>query len=110
MLTNGYDEEKAELTAKKAALEQALGAAQSRKDNTGKFLKLVRSYTDVRELNYEILHEFIDRIIIHATDKETNTRTIEILYTFVGQVQGGEPVRKSQYAKKLGGRADSIVI
>ncbi|MCL2495656.1 MAG: DUF4368 domain-containing protein [Oscillospiraceae bacterium] len=110
MLTSGYDEEKAELTQRKAALEQALSTAQSRKDNTGKFLKLVRNYTEVRELNYEVLHEFIDRVVIHATDKETKTRTIEILYSFVGQVQGGDPVRKSQYAKKLGGRAESIVI
>jgi len=110
MLTSGYDEETAALASKKAALEQALSTAQSRKVNTNKFLKLVRNYSDVQELSYENLHDFIDRIIIHATDKETKTRTIEILYSFVGQVQGGEPVRKTQYARKLGGRAESIVI
>jgi len=49
MLTSGYDEEKADLTARAAALEQALGAAQKRKTNTGKFLKLVRAYTDLQE-------------------------------------------------------------
>ena len=29
---------------------------------------------------------FIDRILIHELDRETNTRKIEIHYSFVGQV------------------------
>jgi hypothetical protein len=100
MLSSGYDTETATLATRIAALEQALSAAQSRKVNTGKFLKLVRNYTDIQELTYENLHELIDRINIHAADKETTTRTIEILYSFVGQVQGGEPIRSEQYARK----------
>ena len=35
---------------------------------------------------YENVHEFIDRILIHELDRETNTRKIEIHYSFVGQV------------------------
>ena len=103
MLTSGYDEEKTSLSARAAALEQVLSAAQSRKADAGKFLQLVRRYTDVQELSYENLHDFIDRINIHATDKATKTRTVEILYSFVGQVQGGEAVRTEYYARKLGG-------
>ena len=37
-------------------------------------------------LTYENVHEFIDRILIHELDRETNTRKIEIHYSFVGQV------------------------
>ena len=110
MLTAGFEEERTALAAQVTALEQELGAAQSRKTNTGKFLKLVRNYTDVRELTYENLHEFIDRIHIHATDKAAKTRTIEILYNFVGLVQSGETVRTEQYARKLGGTVESIVV
>jgi len=85
-LAAGFEDEKTALATRAAALEQALGAAQSRKVNAGKFLKLVRRYTDIQELTYENLHEFIDRIHIHATDKEAKTRRIEIFYSFVGQV------------------------
>jgi len=92
ILTTGFDEEKEALTARVTALEQELDAAQKRTVNTGKFLKLVRNYTDVRELSYETLHEFIDRVIIHATNKATKTRTVEIFYSFVGQVRTDEPI------------------
>jgi len=109
-LAAGFEDEKAALAVRASALEQALGAAQSRKINTGKFLQLVRRYTDLRELTYENLHDFIDRIVIHATDKETKTRRIEIFYSFVGQVQGGESVRTEQYARRLGGVVESIAI
>ena len=107
-LAAGFEDEKAALTARTAVLEQELSAAQSRKTNTGKFLKLVRRYIGVQDLTYENLHEFIDRINIHATDKETRTRKIEILYSFVGQVRGGAQVRKEQYASRLGGIIESI--
>jgi hypothetical protein len=55
------------------------------------------------------LHDFNDRINIHAADKEPKTRTIEILYNFVGQVQGGEPVRREQTVRKWGGAVESVV-
>ena len=46
----------------------------------------VGKYSDIQELTYENVHEFIDRILIHELDRETNTRKIEIHYSFVGQV------------------------
>lgn len=39
-----------------------------------RFVALVRRYTAIEELTYENVHEFIDRILIHELDKETNTR------------------------------------
>ena len=35
---------------------------------------------------YSLKSVFIDRILIHELDRETNTRKIEIHYSFVGQV------------------------
>lgn len=43
-----------------------------------------RKYTEISELTYENTHEFIDRILIYETDKETQTRRIDIYYSFVG--------------------------
>jgi len=95
LLTSGYEEEKAALTEKIAVLEREVSMATDRKANVNRFLKIVRAYTDVQELTYENLHELIDRILIHELDKETYTRKIEILYSFVGQVKGGEQVRRT---------------
>ena len=43
-----------------------------------------------RVLSYEIVHEFIDHILVYELDKDTNTRKVEIYYSFVGQVHTGE--------------------
>ena len=57
---------------------------------TGRLVQIVRKYTDVRELTYEIVCAFIARILVYELDKDTNTRKIEMYYRFVGQVDTGE--------------------
>ena len=57
-----------------------------RKRDISRFIQIVGKYSDIQELTYENVHEFIDRILIHELDRETNTRKIEIHYSFVGQV------------------------
>ena len=85
-LTSGYDEEKKTLTRRIAELTQELDTAAERSADVKRFVTLVRKYTAIEELTYENVHEFIDRILIHELDKETNTRKIEIFYSFVGRV------------------------
>ncbi len=53
------------------------------------FLQIVRKYSDIEELTTELLHEFIDKIIVHHKEKvfgETIQR-VEIYYKMIGQVQ-----------------------
>ena len=70
----------------------------------------MRAYTDVQELTYENLHEFIDRILIHELDRETNTRVIRIFYSFVGQVEGGERVQRTHRYRQGMVDIDSIAM
>jgi len=110
MLRSGYDEEKAALMEKIAGLEQEISIATDRRANADRFLKIVRAYTDVKELTYENLHEFIDRILIHELDRETNARKIEILYSFVGSISVGEQVRKTHRYRQGKVDIDSIAM
>ena len=73
-LTSGYDEEKKTLTRRIAELSQEIDNATERSADVKRFVALVRKYTAITELTYENVHEFIDRILIHELDKETNTR------------------------------------
>lgn len=52
------------------------------------FLKLVKSYTDPNELTPSILHELVEKIIVHAPDKSTGHRTqqIDFYCRFVGEI------------------------
>ena len=101
MLTSGYDGEKTALTERVTQLENDITATAERKRDVSRFIKLVGRYSDIQELNYEVVHDFIDRILIHDLDRETGTRKIEILYSFVGRVDSGdEPIANVSRIRK----------
>ena len=54
--------------------------------NVDRFLAVVKKYTNLTELTPEILHEFIDKILVHAPDKSSGRRLqeIEIIYNHIG--------------------------
>ena len=89
-LTSGYEDEKKTLTQRIMELRKEISTAAERGADVKRFIALVRRYTAIDELTYENVHEFIDRILVHELDKETNTRKIEIFYSFVGKVDSGE--------------------
>lgn len=48
-------------------------------------LSLVRIYTEIEELSPTILHEFIEKIVVHAPDKSSGKRKqkVEIFYNAI---------------------------
>ena len=48
------------------------------------FIKVVQKYEHITELTPEIMHELIEKIVIHAPDKRSGHRTqqIDISYRF----------------------------
>lgn len=110
-LTSGYDEEKETLTRRIAELSQEIDKVTERSVDVRKFVAIVRKYTAIQELTYENVHEFIDRILIHELDKETNTRKIEIMYSFVGRVEtGDQPTESISYFRQIGANVKSYAI
>ena len=60
---------------------------------------------------YEIVHEFIDRILVYELDKDTNTRKVEIYYSFVGQVDTGEAHTESvSFFRQIGADVKSYAV
>lgn len=110
-MVSGYDDEKAALVEKIRELEKDLSTVTERRDDVSRFVQIVRKYTDVQELTYEIVHEFIDRILIYELDKDTNTRKIEIYYSFVGQVDSGEtPTESISFFRQIGADVKSYAV
>jgi len=83
MLTSGYEREKQNLTDRVATLEKQAEKTLNHKPEENKFMQIIEKYSDLQELTYENIHEFIDRIMIHEFDPKTNTRKIEVEYGFV---------------------------
>ena len=110
-MVSGYDDEKAALVEKIRGLEKEVSTVTERRDDVGRFVQIVRKYTDVQELSYEIVHEFIDRILVYELDKDTNTRKIEIYYSFVGQVDTGEAHTESvSFFRQIGADVKSYTV
>lgn len=110
-LTSGYEDEKRELTKRAAALKKEIDTAAERSADVKRFVALVRRYTEISELTYENVHEFIDRILVYELDKDTNTRKIEIFYSFVGKVDSGEqPTENVSYFRQIGADVKSVVV
>ena len=52
------------------------------------FLKIVKKYTEPTELTPLLVHEFVDKIIVHAPDKSSGHRVqqIDVHYNFIGEI------------------------
>ena len=110
-LTSGYDDEKKTLTRRITELTEQINAANERNTDVKRFVALVRKYTEINELTYENVHEFIDRILIHELDRENNTRKIEIFYSFVGKIESGdEPTESVSYFRQIGADVKSYAV
>lgn len=110
-MVSGYDDEKAALVEKIRGLEKEVSTVTERRDDVGRFVQIVRKYTDVQELSYEIIHEFIDHILVYELDKDTNTRKVEIYYSFVGQVDTGEAHTESvSFFRQIGADVKSYAV
>lgn len=85
-LSQGYEAEQKDLQSEIEALRMELSQEEQQSVNVKSFLSTVKKYTEIPELTSEIMHEFIDRIIVHEADKSSGKRIqeIEIIYNHIG--------------------------
>lgn len=88
-LTSDFDREKSELENKAVELKKKIDVPADRSHNAEKFAALCRKHAGLSELNFENVHELVDRILIHEID-ETNVRKIEIYFAYVGKVPNND--------------------
>ena len=87
-LSLSYEQEQTELNGKVSALKQELLRAKEQSDNTDKFIRIVRKYTEITELTPEIVREFVHKVVVHQAEKMDGKRTqkIELYFNYVGQI------------------------
>lgn len=91
-MSRAYEQEQAALTLRVDALRKELSVAKEQSDNTERFMRLVRKYTEITELTPEIVRTFIEKIIVHEKEKVNgkNRQTVEIIYNCVGVIPYSE--------------------
>ena len=108
-LSAGFEDEKNALLPRIVELKGIISAVTERSTDIKRFLAITRRYTEINELTYENVHDLIDRILIHDLDKETNTRKIEIFYSFVGKVDSGDsPIENVSYSRQASAQVVSL--
>lgn len=85
-LSKGYDTEQSDLQKEMAELQGHIQQEEKQSVNVDRFLSIVKKYTHLTELTPEILHEFVDKVLVHAPDKSSGRRLqeIEIIYNHIG--------------------------
>lgn len=81
-----YDEEQAELEASIAEWQEQLASWNADTLKTDRFIELVSRYTDFSELTTPMLHEFIEKVVVHEGEGRGNSRRqrIDIYLNFIG--------------------------
>lgn len=87
-MADNYEAEQEKLKLAISELSSTLNEQQKQSDNGKRFLNIVKRYTQITELTTEILHEFIDKILVYAPDKSSGRRVVrvDIYYNFVGAI------------------------
>jgi len=89
-LSHDYEKEQKQFTADLVELESSVKSSQLIMRETKDFVHLVKKYTDINELSYDLLREFIDKIVVHEKDKVNKTMRVDIYYRFIGKFQFDE--------------------
>ena len=84
MMSAGYEDEQAKLKVTAAELTTYIESAEQKSADATEFVKLVRKYEHITELTPEIMHEFIEKIVVHEPDKSSGKRVqkIDIYFRF----------------------------
>jgi predicted transport protein len=84
-----YEAEQKALESRIAELDEFITTAKEKSLNAEYFLQLVQKYTDIKELDAEIIREFVEKIIVFKAEKVDGHRMqrIQIIYNCIGAVE-----------------------
>ncbi len=88
MLLSDYEQEQDILETSIQNTQNEISAYEEDNTRIDKFMELVRKYTDFSELTTPMIHEFIDKIVVHEADKSTEERIqqIDVYLKYVGRL------------------------
>lgn len=111
-LSEKYESEQFELKAQIKHMKKVVAEEKKHEMNADGFLQIVRKYSSIEELTPDILHEFIDKIVMHHREKVFGEKIqkIEIYYKMIGQVQIQKLTRpqKDGYKKSFGRKKEQM--
>ena len=87
-LLQTYGQEQDNIETEIIKLQSTVEKYESGSSRATKFIKLVERYTDFTEITQVMLHEFIEKIVVHERDRKgkiDSPQTVEIHLNFIGE-------------------------
>lgn len=83
-MSANYDGEQQQLKQTVSELKVFIEATEQKTADVSNFIRLVRKYTYINVLTPEIMHELVEKIVVHASDKSSGHRQqkVEIYFRF----------------------------
>jgi hypothetical protein len=96
-----YESEQTELQSASDKLSAELAEEKQSVISVERFLSIVRRYTEVKELSPTVLHDFIEKVVVHAPDRSSGKRKqrVEIFYNAVGIIDVPSQDEMVEYLK-----------
>ena len=84
IMSKNYETEQKELRQIISELSQFIEVSEQKNADMAQFIGIVRKYSKIPKLTPGIMHEFIEKIVVHAPDKSSGHRTqqIDICFRF----------------------------
>lgn len=98
-MSMSLESEQADLKAAVPSLERELENAKVQTTDLQRFIDKAKRVTRLTELTPEIVHEFVDRIIVHRPEQIDGKRTqkVDIVYNGVGIIREPSPEEMEEY-------------
>ena len=77
-MSKGYEDEQKKLKADSEKLRTFIDETEQRTSDITQFVEIVRKYETITELTPEIMHELVERVVVHAPDKSSGHREQEV--------------------------------
>jgi len=89
ILLAGYEGEQAELAESIITLQAEIYNYDADNASAEKFVQLARKYTDFSELTAEMLHEYVEKVVVHEAvgGRGNRTQRVEIFLNFIGRFE-----------------------
>ncbi|MCQ2470261.1 MAG: DUF4368 domain-containing protein, partial [Ruminococcus sp.] len=102
MMSAGYEEEQAKLKATVAEFTAFVETAEQKSSDVTAFLNVIKQYEHITVLTPKIMHELIDRIVVHEADKSSGKRIQDIVIHYRFDVAVSTiSVETGKYGKKV---------
>jgi len=87
-LTATYEAEQRQLEHRIAELQSFMANAKNESLGVDTFLSMVRRYTDIKELDAELIRVFVEKILVYKAEKVDGHRVqrIKIIYNGIGEI------------------------